>query len=67
MAAYTIAAVCPIHNTGSDRGTRAAGIYKFIVSSNIPSICTAHRNSHRDLGTHEEIMVVKEGMHKLYY
>jgi len=65
MAAYTITAVCPIHNTGGDRGTRATGVGEFIVSSNILSICTVHRNSHRDLGTQEEIMVVQEGMPKL--
>jgi len=49
MVAYTIAAVCPIHNTGSDGGTRAVGIGEFIAGSNVLSISTVHRNSHRVL------------------
>ena len=49
MEAYTITAVCPIHNTGSDGGTRAIGVGEFIASPKVLSICTVHRNSHRDL------------------
>jgi len=33
MEAYTITAFCPIHNTGSDGGTRTTGTGDLIVSS----------------------------------
>jgi len=51
MAAYTIIAVHPIHNTGSIEDTRAAGIDDFIV--NVLSKHTVHRNCYRVLGRWE--------------
>jgi len=64
MTTYTITAVCPIHNTGSDGGARATSVGEFIGSSNVPSICTVCRSSHwvlNGLGQKERLHCKRKG------
>ena len=64
MAAYTVVAVCPIHNTGSAGGTRAIGVGEFVASPNVLSIHTVHRKSHWFLGKWPSVLSSNKKMCK---